>query len=325
MNDDLIYFLSKTFSSDISINKPIPEEFLLLTFGSNPAYKEGLGEFDILFDKSMAEEVIKNNNNRPVMVDYDHASMLANPSNPAEAMKAAGWGKLSIKDDGMYLTEIGWTPNAQSMLKNGEAQFTSPVLRGSDKRINRLDNVALTNMPALKNNAALMMNKKIGVSKMTEQEMNEIIAENAALKLNQKRAEDTNKLINEELKTREASDLIDQAIAEGKLGKADKTDMLALSQKSGVDTLKYCLSKLSVSMPKVERYQPKQLNSEVEVKTEISISPKIEEVIYQLSMKTSDGNEPVIKTAADRQLFLSKLTDEKTAERLNAITALFIK
>lgn len=93
-------------------------------------------------------------------LDYGHASVasgLFGPADPANAHKAAGWFRPELRGYELWARGVSWTPTAARMLANREYRYMSPAFDAesftdskgvSRKRIVRLLNVALTNMPA---------------------------------------------------------------------------------------------------------------------------------------------------------------------------------
>lgn len=82
-----------------------------------------------------------------VMVDYDHLAISAG-SNGTTA-KAAGWVKrLEVRPSGIW-AGIKWTEAAALSIKSEEYRYLSPwVAHDSTRRVIRIKNIALVNMPA---------------------------------------------------------------------------------------------------------------------------------------------------------------------------------
>jgi len=134
-------------------NKKPPEEFRLFAFGSLETTQ---GTF--LFDKAAAEAVMaeyKDNGNE-LSFDYEHAAVQDPP--PPTGAPAAGWFGLELRDDGLYAVNIKWTERAIEYLSNSEYRYFSPAFKaeGKSKRIMKLFNVALTNIPASKDQEPLV-------------------------------------------------------------------------------------------------------------------------------------------------------------------------
>jgi hypothetical protein len=79
-------------------------------------------------------------------VDYEHDMRIA-----------AAWFRPEVRSDGLWAVGVKWTPRASDMLRDGEYRYTSPTFgHDADMRIERVVNVALTNLPATDNQQALM-------------------------------------------------------------------------------------------------------------------------------------------------------------------------
>jgi hypothetical protein len=84
-----------------------------------------------------------------LMFDFEHKSIT--PGAPAGSGKASGWGRLAIRDDGIYAESIAFTETAIAGItaKVPEWRFFSPVVELDERRrIMRIVNIALTNLPA---------------------------------------------------------------------------------------------------------------------------------------------------------------------------------
>jgi hypothetical protein len=89
-------------------------------------------------------------------LDYAHAMFTGFALNPAEAGKAAGWFRPEVRGGELWAASVTWTADATRYLKNREYRYISPTFEHEDKRITRLLNVALTNIPASHNLQPLM-------------------------------------------------------------------------------------------------------------------------------------------------------------------------
>lgn len=113
------------------------------------------GEFELSED-SFREIIAKfDAQANPMMVDYDHNSLLGGSP---DAGKAAGWVQSLEMRQGQSGAElwgnVEWTPPAAQMIKSGEYRYCSPVIEPTSiDRITgaeggtRLFNVAITNQP----------------------------------------------------------------------------------------------------------------------------------------------------------------------------------
>lgn len=85
-----------------------------------------------------------------VMVDYDHQSFFGVQPGVGGTAPAAGWFKaFEVRDDGIY-GQVEWTAAAAARISAQEYRYLSPLFNTfKDGRVNRIDNVALINQPAL--------------------------------------------------------------------------------------------------------------------------------------------------------------------------------
>lgn len=121
-----------------------PNEAKLFSFGTNETLKG-----DFILTRNGAQELMARHEawGVDVMLDFEHMSH--KDSATPEQKKAAGWGNLELRDDGVYLTNIKWTDTAADYLKNAEFRYLSPAFKlNDDGEIIELINVALVNMPA---------------------------------------------------------------------------------------------------------------------------------------------------------------------------------
>jgi phage I-like protein len=133
-----------------------PTEFLLLPYGETQFRWLDGTEHSVTVTPEMAKAVIQRAlEHKPKLpIDYNHASM---DTQDAEQAKAAGWFLLDLREDGLWMSDIEWTPQAQAYIRNKEYNYFSPVWTGDDENdIIDLPNVALTNSPAMLNSKPLM-------------------------------------------------------------------------------------------------------------------------------------------------------------------------
>jgi phage I-like protein len=86
----------------------------------------------------------------PYVLDYEHQSLLTE-KNGQPAPAAAFFKKLEWRDEGLFATDVDWTPRAKEMVEAGEYRFISPVFYYDDEtgHILGIISAALTNSPAL--------------------------------------------------------------------------------------------------------------------------------------------------------------------------------
>lgn len=129
-------------------------EFRLLPFGSVSLDRPlaGRDSFEFLPRHARSAVAWFERAGRKLAVDYEHQSLDA--AARADGLRpAAGWiGGLEVRADGLWATEVKWTPRAEALLRSGEYRYFSPVIYWTDERysdVAALGPVALTNDPAL--------------------------------------------------------------------------------------------------------------------------------------------------------------------------------
>lgn len=131
----------------------VPTEFRIFSMGVNESEK---GSF--LFDAQSADSVMDEyrRHDKPMLLDFNHGTTYAAPT-PEQAI-AAGEFVPEVRTDGLWATGIKWTDRAAAALKAREYRLFSPYFEHDPKtrRVLRLINVALTNLPALDGIAPLM-------------------------------------------------------------------------------------------------------------------------------------------------------------------------
>ncbi len=143
--------LAAVSSPDATTREP-PTEIKLFGFGTTRTRK---GDFELTPDS--AKEVMANyvdhvganaQADLPLMLDFEHKSL--DPAAPPEQMRAAGWGRLELRDDGIWLSGVRWTEEAENYLRSGQFRYISPAFLADEKTraITEILNVALTNLPA---------------------------------------------------------------------------------------------------------------------------------------------------------------------------------
>lgn len=144
-------------ASRVALASPLPAtpptEFRIWPFGEITTTK---GTF--LFDESAARSVLaawKAYGNR-LTVDYEHKAV--DPSGRAGDGKSAGSFLIELRDDGLWATDVRWTPPAYTALANKEWLYFSPYFSADEEtgRIFELINLALTNIPATTNMTPLV-------------------------------------------------------------------------------------------------------------------------------------------------------------------------
>lgn len=136
-----------------------PVEFRIFPFGAIETTK---GTF--LFDEQSIALVLQSRQawGNDLSIDYEHQA-LENGSGPAPA---AGWLQVEARGDGLWAVNVRWTERADVLLRAREYRYFSPAFELDEQgRIVRLINLALTNLPAIREMEPLM-------AKATSQEGN---------------------------------------------------------------------------------------------------------------------------------------------------------
>jgi hypothetical protein len=121
-----------------------PEEVLLFKAGTNRTYKG-----DLLFDDLAARLVLADaeDHGADFFFDYDHFSLYGFSR---EAGEAAAWFSIEVRDGELWAVNIRWTEDGAAKVRARKYRYISPAVEFQldNRRIARLINVALTNLPA---------------------------------------------------------------------------------------------------------------------------------------------------------------------------------
>jgi phage I-like protein len=136
---------------DEALDGTLPSSYLLFEFGQIATTQ---GTF--LFDQESADSVMAayNENGRQLSFDYNHQLPRAISGDTRDGdAPAAGWFSLEVRDSGLWLVDIQWTPQAQTRLEAREYRYLSPWLLfdPDNGRILEILNIALTNVPSTQN------------------------------------------------------------------------------------------------------------------------------------------------------------------------------
>lgn len=140
----------------------VPSEIRLFGNGMT-ATKKG----DFLFDEEAALSVMDRFREQGMdRLPFDIAHGMLNPAAPPDAHRSLGWFVPEIRDDieggggvALFAADIEWTETGMEALKKREFRFFSPAItfNADTRRITGLINVALTNIPATKNQRPLVL------------------------------------------------------------------------------------------------------------------------------------------------------------------------
>jgi phage I-like protein len=281
-----------------------PKEFLLLPYGETQFRWLDGTEHSVTVTPDMAKAVIQRAlEHKPKLpIDYNHASMVDPSVADPDRAKAAGWFALDLREDGLWMSDIEWTPQAESYIRNKEYNYFSPVWTGDESTdIIDLPNVALTNSPATLNSKPLM------ASLLAMQNQNE-------------KGDDNMKLLmaamglKPEATEAEAVGLFNQvkaflASAQGITGKQSEAEVLGVIQawKASAEQVPGLQARLSTLEDTALKGEVETLLTQGE--TEGKISPAL-----KASIQTSPEFEPMRKSPAMLKAFLAstaKIVDFK--------------
>lgn len=130
-------------------NEP-PREWLLFPFGETRMRWADGREESVVFDEAAAASVLEHYQRRghDLALDYNHAH--AAPVVDDRAKRAAGSFELELRSDGLWMTNIQWTEDAERYIRRREYRYLSPwlIVDTRTRRVVELRNVALTPDPA---------------------------------------------------------------------------------------------------------------------------------------------------------------------------------
>lgn len=137
-------------------------EFLLFPFGTVPtAYGE------LYFDPEAGQSVLKCYSemtaNREGWLDIDIAHLSQTDIPEMSAHLSAGRFKIALRPDGLWVTNVEYTPEAYEAVATQKLKYYSPVINYDGKRrIVELLQLGLTNIPAMKNAQPLALSQRGG-------------------------------------------------------------------------------------------------------------------------------------------------------------------
>jgi hypothetical protein len=138
---------------------PLPTEFRLFAFGKNDSTR-GPALFDATAAKSVMAEYKRQGVD--VQIDLEHLSL----ENPEKSVNydpdARGWCKLELRDDGLWATDVRWTPEGEERLRERRQRYISPAFYSEKEtgRVLEIINIALCAMPATHAAPALVAAKR---------------------------------------------------------------------------------------------------------------------------------------------------------------------
>lgn len=140
-------------------NKSV-DEFCVLPYGKGSLSKNGV-IYDYEFNESDVDQIIENHKRKGIDIPIDcehhiYKEALKQGLTESEYLEklpsekpAAGFAKLSKREDGLWATVTSWTDRAKTLLQEGAYRHFSPVIRGIQSGNRSVTSIALTNEPAL--------------------------------------------------------------------------------------------------------------------------------------------------------------------------------
>lgn len=136
----------------LDIGPSVPTEFRLFSPGSNPTMKG-----NIIMNEQAGRNILSamaEHGSTQLPIDYDHGQVTGGF---AGAGVAAGWFTPQVRAGSLWAADVQWTPRARAALAAREYRFFSPAVYLNEKReVTRLVNIALTNLPATRNQTPLV-------------------------------------------------------------------------------------------------------------------------------------------------------------------------
>ncbi len=132
-----------------------PAEFRLFRRGVNKSYKG-----DYTFSELSCASVLADyaTHGAALPIDYCHAMRTAQLApDPAKAGEAAGWFRPAVRNGELWATGVEWCDTAKAAIKARRYRYHSASFAVDDDRvITRLQSCALTNLPAIHGQEALL-------------------------------------------------------------------------------------------------------------------------------------------------------------------------
>ncbi len=147
------------FSDGEVLDKTAPDEVLILKKGPVEFTRNNKkGAFEVTDDDLDTIIGEFESRGKELVFDYGHASLNKEAGSVGDA-PASGWcDKLKKTKDGLVAHIKNWSDKAKDLIVKNEYRYTSPVLFFDEKtqRPNSIHSVALTNSPAISNQAPLL-------------------------------------------------------------------------------------------------------------------------------------------------------------------------
>jgi len=155
--------MMKVFSMSNAIDGKLPSEIHIVPIGE---WKER--GFRITAED--CQDIIRNFESFGIklVIDYEHQSL--NCMGNGAAAPAAGWiGKLELRENGVWATDLEWTDDAKKYLESKQYRYISPVICFDDRDPHTdswigcsVHSVALTNTPYFRDDLEPIINSRYG-------------------------------------------------------------------------------------------------------------------------------------------------------------------
>lgn len=138
-----------------NIGKDPPFEVKLFHWGLNETEK---GPF--ILTEWGAKQILAKYQKRGRPLTFDKNHKMLDPLSTAEDQEAMGYFLLELRKDGLWATNIRWTPDAVKKIRTGKYGFISPaVWKDALNRVYDVINTALTCLPATMNPRPLLLSQ----------------------------------------------------------------------------------------------------------------------------------------------------------------------
>lgn len=140
-------------------------------------FKVGRNETDhgaIFYTTIVGRKLVKALGSRELMIDLEHLSL--KPDSPNYDPDARGWARLTVRRDGLYATSVRWTADGTKRIKDKTQRFISPAFFTDSKGVvTRMLNAALTALPAMHDQEALIAASAAESTKRMDPELLEML------------------------------------------------------------------------------------------------------------------------------------------------------
>ena len=168
------------------ISPSLPTELKLFSAGVNETTK---GPF--LYNPLLAEYLTFHSHTADTLpIDINHLSF--SQDTDVKNHRAVGYFKLEPREDGLWATEIEWTPEGQELLTNKAFKYTSPTFYVAEDgmTIVEIAGLSLTNNPATYGLDAIVANKINNFTKNKILELNKMFKNTKKLSETEEKPED---------------------------------------------------------------------------------------------------------------------------------------